>query len=284
MSRTDRWPRRVSCPAHALPMLRSRHRAPRSVSRVRPSGHLLPLLRSSRHSVKAGSKGSDRARRQSGDASAARRRPAHQRSARRKRTLQHRRSANHTRPCLVRLLHGRRHRRLNGAHRLPGLSTRPGTCRASRRTACTAPHPKRGLRARAHRSREHTMPGPHANPRRRVGARAELSERQGPLSKEGTAGSLASSFRGATEQGVDPRERDCAASDHGTGRHRAPQDVRPSESPDRKETGNDGHQNARARRPEGKTSDHPWVQEALFPLALSGVLRIVHGHLLIPTL
>ncbi len=176
MWRTDRWPRRVSCPAHALPMQRSRPLAPRSVSRVRPSGHLLRLLRSSGHSVKASSEGSDRARRQSGDASADRRRPAHQRSARRMRTLQHRRSANPVcrrdpRPFLVHLFHGCRHRRPNGAHRLPGLSTRPATCRASRRTACTAPNPKRGPRARAHQSREDTIPGLHANPRRKVGAR-----------------------------------------------------------------------------------------------------------------
>jgi hypothetical protein len=91
------------------------------------------------------------------------------------------------------------------------------------------------------------------------------------------------SFHAVTEERVDPRERERAPANHGTRRHRAPQDVRAGEFPNRQQTGHDRNEDAYARRPEGKPSDHLGVQKASSRLVAFGVLRIVrHGLLTLP--
>ena len=88
------------------------------------------------------------------------------------------------------------------------------------------------------------------------------------------------SFHAVTEERVDPRERDRTTANHDTRRHRAPQDVRAGEFPDRQQTGRDRHEDAQARRPEGKRPDHLGVQEASFRLATFRVLHIIRHGLL----
>src|SRR5713101_4191521 len=91
------------------------------------------------------------------------------------------------------------------------------------------------------------------------------------------------SFHAVTEERVDPRERDRTTANHDTRRHRAPQDVRAGEFPNRQQAGHDRHEDTYARRPEGKRPDHLRVQEASSRLAAFGVLRIIrHGLLTLP--
>jgi len=71
-----------------------------------------------------------------------------------------------------------------------------------------------------------------------------VKRRSGSKEISGTDRVRVSSVCRVPEEQVEPRERERAPANHGTRRHRTPQDIRASEFPNRQQTGHDRHEDA----------------------------------------